>query len=92
MKLYGFVCENPNGELYVTHWFFSPEDRQKYVEEGSAHIVEVFGEDEAWVYEKHYWFTEVNTKDIPYIHCGIGVDKLEEEREAKLLAEEEEEV
>ena len=92
MKLYGLVREDPDGYLFVSQWFFSPEDRENYIKKESDRRVELWGEEDALQYEKHYWFIEIDTNEVPYLSCyGDVVKELEEKREAMWLAEEEEE-
>ena len=63
MKLYGLVSKDGDGWFKVDAWFFSPEDREKYMKEKQEK------ENWYWEYQINYWFVETDTSTIPYIDC-----------------------
>lgn len=77
MKLYGIVCEDGDGYYFVQAWFFSPEDRIKYMKE--KEIKEKW----YWEYEVNYWFVETDTSTIPYIDCRDNLSELIAETKVK---------
>ena len=82
MKLYGIVCEDGDGYYFVQAWFFSPEDRIKYMKE--KEIKEKW----YWEYEVNYWFVETDTSTIPYIDCRYNLNELIAETKNKNLLNE----
>ena len=77
MKLYGIVCEDGDGYYFVKAWFFSPEDRTKYMKEKEIK------EELYWEYEVNYWLVETDTSTIPYIDCRDNLSELIAETKAK---------
>lgn len=63
MKLYGLVEKDGDGWYYISAWFFSPKDREKYMKEKQTK------ENWYWEYEINYWFTEIDTTKVSYIDC-----------------------
>ena len=70
MKLYGIVCEDGDGWYFIQAWFFSPEDRVKYMEEKETK------EKWHWRYQVNYWLVEIDTSIVPYIDCRDSLNEL----------------